>query len=87
MNEEAVVLGVSLSLSCDLQLAPLSSSYSRLIQLNPNTQNTNTQQESKARPKIISFCKAVDSMLGGGVHKGQLTEIAGLPGTGKTQIA
>lgn len=26
-------------------------------------------------------------MLGGGAHPGQLTEISGLPGTGKTQIA
>lgn len=36
---------------------------------------------------MITFCKAIDAMLGGGVHKGQLTEVAGLPGTGKTQIA
>jgi RecA/RadA recombinase len=46
------------------------------------------QQEGKAPGgKVISFCKAVDAMLGGGVHKGQVTEISGLPGTGKTQIA
>lgn len=46
-----------------------------------------SHQESKARAKVISFCKAVDAVLGGGVHKGQITELSGLPGTGKTQIA
>ena len=34
---------------------------------------------------IISFCRAVDQMLGGGIGLGELTEIAGLPGAGKTQ--
>jgi RecA/RadA recombinase len=36
---------------------------------------------------VVSFCKAVDKLLGGGVSLGQVTEISGLPGTGKTQLA
>lgn len=35
---------------------------------------------------VVTFCKAVDKLLGGGVSLGQVTEISGLPGTGKTQL-
>ena len=35
---------------------------------------------------IITFCKSIDTMLGGGVPLGQITEICGLPGIGKTQL-
>ncbi|GKY94043.1 DNA repair protein rad51c [Mayamaea pseudoterrestris] len=34
---------------------------------------------------IITFCRAVDQMLGGGIGLGEMTEVSGLPGTGKTQ--
>ena len=40
----------------------------------------------KEKP-IITFCKALDTMLGGGFPSGQITEICGLPGIGKTQLA
>jgi RecA/RadA recombinase len=36
---------------------------------------------------IVSFCRSIDGLLGGGIALGQVTEIAGLPGTGKTQLA
>jgi len=36
---------------------------------------------------IITFSKAVDNMLGGGISLGELTEVCGLPGAGKTQLA
>lgn len=36
---------------------------------------------------IVTFSRAVDSMLGGGLAKGEVTEIAGLPGVGKTQLS
>lgn len=35
---------------------------------------------------IITFCKALDTMLGGGVSIGHVTEICGVPGIGKTQL-
>jgi RAD51-like protein 2 len=40
---------------------------------------------SMQRP-IITFCKALDTMLGGGISLGQVTEVCGVPGIGKTQL-
>lgn len=40
---------------------------------------------SKSRP-IITFCKSLDTVLGGGVPIGQITEYCGVPGIGKTQL-
>jgi RAD51-like protein 2 len=39
------------------------------------------------RNHIVTFAKQVDQLLGGGIALGQLTEIAGMPGTAKTQLA
>jgi RAD51-like protein 2 len=36
--------------------------------------------------KIITMSQSIDSMLGGGISVGELTELCGLPGIGKTQI-
>ena len=41
---------------------------------------------TKNRP-IITFCKSLDAILGGGVQIGQITEFCGVPGIGKTQLA
>ena len=38
------------------------------------------------RRHIVTFCRSIDDLLGGGISIGQVTEIAGLPGTGKTQL-
>ena len=35
---------------------------------------------------IITFCKSIDTMLGGGIPMGQITEVCGIPGVGKTQL-
>ncbi|CAM9925867.1 unnamed protein product [Ascophyllum nodosum] len=35
---------------------------------------------------IITFCREIDQMLGGGVPRGELTEVCGTPGVGKTQF-
>ena len=37
--------------------------------------------------EIITFVKAVDNLIGGGISLGQITELCGTPGIGKTQIA
>ena len=42
------------------------------------------QQESKRQ--IITFCEALDRVLGGGVAVGEITEFCGSPGCGKTQL-
>ena len=36
---------------------------------------------------IVTFSQKVDELLGGGIRLGEVTEIAGLPGCGKTQLA
>eukprot|EP01060_Flectonema_neradi_P018578 TRINITY_DN25446_c0_g1_i1.p1 TRINITY_DN25446_c0_g1~~TRINITY_DN25446_c0_g1_i1.p1 ORF type:complete len:359 (+),score=57.90 TRINITY_DN25446_c0_g1_i1:62-1078(+) len=36
---------------------------------------------------IPTFCKSLDALLGGGIKVGSLTEFAGAPGTGKSQLA
>jgi len=35
---------------------------------------------------IVTFSKAVDDMLDGGIVVGEITELCGAPGSGKTQI-
>ena len=36
---------------------------------------------------ILTFSRALDHLLGGGVARAEVTEISGMPGTGKTQLA
>lgn len=36
---------------------------------------------------IVTFCKAIDTMLGGGVHVGQITEFCGVPGVSDKSYA
>eukprot|EP00978_Attheya_sp_CCMP212_P002659 scaffold5453_cov58-Attheya_sp.AAC.3 len=36
---------------------------------------------------IVTFCKAIDMLLGGGFARAEVTEVAGVPGVGKTQIS
>jgi len=43
-------------------------------------------QTAKTR-HIVSFSQSIDSLLGGGFALSELTEIVGLPGVGKTQLA
>jgi len=35
---------------------------------------------------LVTFCRSIDTLLGGGVGLGEVTEIAGSPGCGKTQL-
>jgi RAD51-like protein 2 len=43
-------------------------------------------RKANTQRPIITFCKALDNLLGGGVQIGQLTEFCGVPGIGKTQL-
>ena len=36
---------------------------------------------------LVTFCRSIDNLLGGGIGIGEVTEIAGSPGCGKTQLA
>ena len=44
-------------------------------------------QEERASRRIMTFSRELDDLLGGGVTLKQLTEFAGAPGVGKTQLA
>ncbi|KAG2436443.1 hypothetical protein HXX76_006746 [Chlamydomonas incerta] len=39
-----------------------------------------------ATPPIVTMCRELDELLGGGVSSGQVTEFCGMPGVGKTQL-
>lgn len=42
--------------------------------------------QAERRPAIVSFCESLDELIGGGVPCGKMTEFAGAPGVGKTQL-
>ncbi|XP_064379240.1 DNA repair protein RAD51 homolog 3 isoform X3 [Dromaius novaehollandiae] len=43
-------------------------------------------EQEQAQGFIITFCSALDNVLGGGVQLTKITEICGAPGVGKTQL-
>ncbi|NWJ07497.1 RA51C protein, partial [Crypturellus undulatus] len=43
-------------------------------------------EQEQAQGFIITFCSALDNLLGGGVQLTKITEICGAPGIGKTQL-
>jgi RAD51-like protein 2 len=53
----------------------------------PATSTALSLLQSQSTRSIITFSKSVDNMLGGGVSFGEVTEVCGLPGAGKTQLA
>lgn len=46
-----------------------------------------SSQHNSMNTPIITFCRSVDMMIGGGIQSGQVTEFCGVPGIGKTQLA
>ena len=44
------------------------------------------REESKRNQHIVTFCRDLDKMLGGGIPVSAVTEICGEPGVGKTQF-
>ena len=43
-------------------------------------------REESVKVPIFSFCQELDDLLGGGVGVGEITELCGCPGIGKTQL-
>ena len=43
--------------------------------------------EERSSRRVITFSRDLDALLGGGIAQKQLTEFAGTPGVGKTQLA
>jgi RAD51-like protein 2 len=46
-----------------------------------------TTANTNASRHIVTFCRSIDALLGGGVALAELTELSGAPGAGKTQLA
>jgi RAD51-like protein 2 len=44
------------------------------------------QGSSNNARSIVTFCRSLDTLLGGGIPLQQVTELAGMPGSGKTQL-
>ncbi|XP_072446098.1 DNA repair protein RAD51 homolog 3 [Chiloscyllium punctatum] len=44
-------------------------------------------EQEHAQGSIITFCSALDEVLGGGVPVGKIVEVCGAPGIGKTQLS
>ena len=63
---------------------PLSTTTS--IQPHRHHQNNNNNNNNNSITSIITFCRALDDLLGGGIAVGELTELAGPPGSGKTTL-
>ena len=60
---------------------------SRLHQSGGRLQSaTRLHQTEQATPAIVTFSEQIDGALGGGIRVGHLTEVCGLPGSGKTQF-
>ena len=45
------------------------------------------QQRIRVNRPIVTFCKSIDNLLGGGFATSEVTEVVGVPGVGKTQLA
>jgi RAD51-like protein 2 len=50
-------------------------------------QHQNANGAGPINRHIVTFCRELDQLLGGGVALNELTEFAGAPGLGKTQLA
>jgi RAD51-like protein 2 len=49
-------------------------------------EHNETSCSSTNSSSIITFCRALDELLGGGIALGEVTELAGSPGSGKTTL-
>lgn len=58
---------------------------SQILSAHHHNSANNKNNKSKTR-NLVTFCRSIDNLLGGGVALGEVTEIAGSPGVGKTQL-
>jgi RecA/RadA recombinase len=58
-----------------------------LLQATKQQQQQQPSSGSPTNDSIITFSRSIDTMLAGGIALGEFTELAGAPGTGKTQMA
>ncbi|KAL7575913.1 hypothetical protein ACA910_000713 [Epithemia clementina (nom. ined.)] len=53
----------------------------------PGGPSSSSSSSSGTNRCIVTFSRQVDQLLGGGIRLGEVTELAGAPGSGKTQLA
>ena len=80
-----------------LQLSPTRRNYNdgivtayELLRMNDSRRSSSNDGNNKKhhrRRHIVTFCRSIDDLIGGGIALGEVTEISGMPGTGKTQLA
>lgn len=60
--------------------------WTKLTEPLPTKSALDILQEEYFSSNVVTFSKELDEILGGGVPTKLITEFAGLPGSGKTQI-
>jgi len=85
MGNLAAELGVSLQEAGGLYREVTTCMNSNKNESNMTAMDMYEKQKEKEL-SIITFSREVDIMLKGGIHVGELTEMAGPPGIGKTQL-
>merc|ERR1740124_909097 len=90
--EEAKSRGGISNLAEELQLS-LTQTAALVRELNSASNSMKRQNitalsllQARKKMSIITFSKSIDNILGGGISLGELTEVCGLPGAGKTQL-
>lgn len=88
-NTSAVSLSKEAEISFDDALEVLKVSNLRPLLLWQRAGSVSALQlyeQQRRLKRIVTFCSELDTVLGGGVTLGQITEFCGVPGVGKTQI-
>lgn len=52
----------------------------------PSTTMSELLQKEENVNHVVTFSAGIDGLIGGGVPIGQITELCGVPGIGKTQL-
>lgn len=68
-----------------LGVTPQSHDQLNLTNRKPILASDHLKQTNQLTP-IVTFSQTLDEMLGGGIALGRLTEVCGMPGSGKTQL-
>lgn len=85
-SELSKVLSVSLSDSLELQQSLGKAAIVKALPSAAVSTAWDLMLAEKQHLPIVTFSECLDNLLGGGVPRGTLTEFAGAPGVGKTQL-
>lgn len=85
-SELSRVLSVSLPEALELQQCVREASSGNTLASTAVSTAWDLMLTEKQHPPIVTFSESLDNLLGGGILSGKLTEFAGAPGIGKTQL-